>query len=60
MVEAIKPKRIGCCGTPCFISRKKRASVGEKSLRGAVRREKEGERMINGLSGLKVLADAWP
>jgi len=28
--EVIKPKRIGCCGTPCFISRKKRVLVGGK------------------------------
>src|SRR5438876_7420120 len=26
MVVVIKRKRIGCCGMPCFISRKKRAS----------------------------------
>jgi hypothetical protein len=40
MVVVIKPKRIGCCGMPCFIWRKKRESVGEESPRGAVRPER--------------------
>ena len=30
MAGVIKPKRIGCCGMPCFTSRKNRARVGEK------------------------------
>ena len=28
VAAVIKPKQIGCCGTPCFISRTKRTSVG--------------------------------
>ena len=46
VAAVIKPKQIGCCGTPCFISRKKRESVGEKSLRATEGRG-EGKRMIN-------------
>src|SRR5207244_11944380 len=42
MAVVIKPKRIGCCGTPCFISRKSRMSVGGKAPRNVVKLTGEG------------------